>query len=115
MNQALTSSADGALDTVITNVVILDHWGTVRATSASAMAGSQAWPQRQPGHRRRRRPALIIGPGTDGSGEGKILTAWRLDSHVHFLSRPRSTRRWLPVDNPGRWRPGPSEGSKARR
>ena len=58
MNQALTTSADGALDTVITNVVIMDHWGIVRADVGirdGRIVGHR--PQWQPGHRRRRGPA----------------------------------------------------------
>ena len=56
-NQALTTSADGALDTVITNVVILDHWGIVRADVGIRDGPDRRHrPQRQPGHRRRGRP-----------------------------------------------------------
>src|SRR6476620_2748723 len=88
MNQALTSSADGALDTVITNVVILDHWGVVRADVGIRAGrivgiGRSGNPDIADGVD----PALVIGPGTDViSGEAKILTAGGFDSHVHFLS-----------------------------
>ena len=56
-NQSLATSAEGALDTVITNVVILDHWGIVRADVGirdGRIAGIGT--QRQPRHRRRGRP-----------------------------------------------------------
>ncbi len=57
MNQALTTSAEGALDTVITNVVIMDHWGIVRADVGHPGGPDRRHrPQRQPGHRRRGRP-----------------------------------------------------------
>jgi urease subunit alpha len=116
MNQALTSSADGALDTVITNVVILDHWGIVRAdvgirNGRIAGIGRSGNPDIADGVD----PALIIGPGTDViSGEGKILTAGGFDSHVHFLS-PSQIHEALAagLTTLGGGGTGPSEGSKA--
>ncbi len=88
MNQSLATSAEGALDTVITNVVILDHWGIIRADvgikdGRIAGIGRSGNPDIADGVD----PALVIGPGTDViSGEAKILTAGGFDSHVHFLS-----------------------------
>ena len=59
MNQGLATSADGALDTVITNVVILDHWGIVRADVGIRDGPDRRHrPQWQSGHRRRRAPRL---------------------------------------------------------
>ena len=80
--------AEGALDTVITNAIILDHWGIVRADvgirdGRIVGIGRSGNPDIADGVD----PALLIGPGTDViSGEGKILTAGGFDSHVHFLS-----------------------------
>ncbi|HWH11287.1 MAG TPA: urease subunit alpha [Solirubrobacteraceae bacterium] len=88
MAQGLTSHADGAPDTVITNVVILDHWGVVKADvgirdgriSALGKAGN---PDIMDGVH----PALRIGPTTDViAGEGRILTAGGVDCHVHFIT-----------------------------
>src|SRR6059036_447079 len=85
MGQGQTSRADGAVDTVITNAVILDHWGIVKADigirdgriSGIGKAGN---PDIQPG------VDIVIGPGTEAiAGEGKILTAGGIDSHIHFI------------------------------
>jgi urease subunit alpha len=116
MNQSLATSADGALDTVITNVVVLDHWGIVRADvgireGRIAGLGRSGNPDVADGVD----PALVIGPGTDViSGEGKILTAGGFDSHVHFLS-PSQIAEALSVGltTLGGGGTGPSEGSKA--
>ena len=86
MGQAQTTRARGAVDTVITNAVILDHWGIVKADvgikdgliHAIGKAGN---PDIQPG------VTIIVGPGTEViAGEGKILTAGGFDSHIHFIS-----------------------------
>ncbi len=116
MNQSLVSSAEGALDTVITNVVILDHWGIVRADVGIRAGrivgiGRSGNPDIADGVD----PSLIIGPGTDViSGEGKILTAGGFDSHVHFLS-PSQIHEALAagLTTLGGGGTGPSEGSKA--
>jgi urease subunit alpha len=85
MGQSQITNAAGAVDTVITNALILDHWGIVKADvglkegriSAIGKAGN---PDIQPG------VTIIIGPGTDViAGEGKILTAGGFDSHIHFI------------------------------
>ena len=116
MNQALTTSAEGALDTVITNVVIMDHWGIVRAdvgirNGRIAGIGRSGNPDIADGVDQQ----LIIGPGTDViSGEGRILTAGGFDSHVHFLS-PSQIHEALAagLTTLGGGGTGPSEGSKA--
>src|SRR4051794_4825746 len=116
MNQSLLTSAEGALDTVITNVVVLDHWGIVRADVGIREGrivgiGRSGNPDIADGVD----PALVIGPGTDViSGEGKILTAGGFDSHVHFLS-PSQIAEALAVGltTLGGGGTGPSEGSKA--
>jgi urease subunit alpha len=74
-----------AVDTVITNAVILDHWGIVKADigvkdGRIAGIGKAGNPDIQPGVN------IIIGPGTEAiAGEGMILTAGGLDTHVHFI------------------------------
>ena len=116
MNQSLVTSAEGALDTVITNVVILDHWGIVRADVGISDGrivgiGRSGNPDIADGVD----PTLVIGPGTDViSGEGKILTAGGFDSHVHFLS-PSQIHEALAagLTTLAGGGTGPSEGSKA--
>jgi urease subunit alpha len=85
MGQSQASRADGAVDTVITNALIIDHTGIVKADvglrdgriSAIGKAGN---PDTQPG------VTIIVGPGTEAiAGEGKILTAGGIDSHIHFI------------------------------
>jgi len=85
MGQGQASRADGAVDTVITNAVVFDHWGIVKADigirdgriSGIGKAGN---PDIQPG------VDILIGPGTEAiAGEGRIVTAGGIDSHVHFI------------------------------
>jgi len=85
MGQSQVTRADGAADTVITNALILDHWGVVKADVALrdgriAGIGKAGNPDTQPG------VTIIIGPGTEIiAGEGKILTAGGIDAHIHFI------------------------------
>src|SRR3954466_2285569 len=85
MGQSQTTRAAGAVDTVITNAVILDHWGIVKADvgirdGRITAVGKAGNPDVQPG------VDIVIGPGTEAiAGEGKILTAGALDVHVHFI------------------------------
>ncbi|KXV64335.1 urease subunit alpha [Gluconobacter oxydans] len=85
MGQSQVTRAEGAADTVITNAVIIDHWGIVKADVALrdgriAAIGKAGNPDIQPG------VDIIIGPGTEIiAGEGKILTAGGIDSHIHFI------------------------------
>jgi urease subunit alpha len=85
MGQSQFSQAQGAVDTVITNVLIIDHWGIVKADVAIlngriAKIGKAGNPDVQPG------VDIIVGPGTEViAGEGKILTAGGIDSHIHFI------------------------------
>lgn len=85
MGQGQTTRAQGAPDTVITNALIIDHWGIVKAdvairdgrVAAIGKAGNAAV---QPG------VTIPIGPGTEIiAGEGKILTAGGMDAHIHFI------------------------------
>ncbi len=85
MGQSQVSRALGAMDTVITNVVVLDHWGVVKADvglrdGRVAAIGKAGNPEIQNG------VAIVIGPGTEIiAGEGKILTAGGFDTHIHFI------------------------------
>ena len=85
MGQSQVTRAEGAADTVITNALILDHWGVVKADVALrdgriAGIGKAGNPDTQPG------VDIIIGPGTEIiAGEGKILTAGGIDAHIHFI------------------------------
>ncbi|MFT4087111.1 MAG: urease subunit alpha [Gordonia sp. (in: high G+C Gram-positive bacteria)] len=116
MAQSTTTRADGALDTVITNVVILDWWGIVRADvgirdGRIVGIGRSGNPDVADGVD----PSLIIGPSTDViAGEGKILTAGAIDSHVHLLS-PSQCHEALAtgITTIVGGGTGPSEGSKA--
>lgn len=116
MAQSTLSRADGALDTVITNAVILDWWGVVRADvgirdGRIVGIGRAGNPDIADGVD----PRLVIGPSTDViSGEGKILTAGAIDSHVHLLS-PSQIHEALAtgITTIVGGGTGPSEGSKA--
>ena len=85
MGQSQITNAQGAVDTVITNALILDHWGIVKADvglkdGRIAAIGKAGNPDIQPG------VTIIIGPGTEViAGEGKILTAGGFDTHIHFI------------------------------
>jgi len=85
MGQSQASQAQGAVDTVITNALIIDHWGIVKADVAItngriARIGKAGNPDVQPN------VDIVIGPGTEIiAGEGKILTAGGIDSHIHFI------------------------------
>jgi urease subunit alpha len=85
MGQSQRTRIDGAVDTVITNALILDHWGVVKADigikdGRIAAIGKAGNPDVQP------HVDIIIGPGTEViAGEGKIVTAGGIDTHVHFI------------------------------
>jgi urease subunit alpha len=85
MGQSQVTRAEGAVDTVITNALILDHWGIVKADvglrdGRIAAIGKAGNPDTQSGVN------VIIGPGTEViAGEGRILTAGGLDVHIHFI------------------------------
>jgi len=76
---------DEAMDCVVTNAVILDHWGIVKADigikgSRIAAIGKAGNPDVQPG------VDIVIGPGTEIiAGEGMIVTAGGIDTHIHFI------------------------------
>jgi urease subunit alpha len=84
MGQSQRSSKD-AVDTVITNAVIVDHSGILKADigikhGRIAAIGKAGNPDIQPG------VTIVIGPGTEViAGEGKIITAGGIDTHIHFI------------------------------
>jgi urease subunit alpha len=85
MGQAQTSRAEGAVDTVITNALILDWWGIVKADiglrdGRIVAIGKAGNPDIQDG------VDIVVGPGTEAiAGEGHILTAGAIDTHIHFI------------------------------
>lgn len=85
MGQSQASRADGAVDTVITNALILDYWGIVKADiglrdGRIAGIGKAGNPDIQPN------VDIIIGPGTEViAGEGNIITAGGIDAHIHWI------------------------------
>ncbi len=80
------AQAPGAMDCVLTNALIIDHWGIVKADiglkgNRIAAIGKAGNPDTQPG------VDIVIGPGTEiVSCEGLIVTAGGIDSHIHFIA-----------------------------
>ncbi|HTF08809.1 MAG TPA: urease subunit alpha [Asanoa sp.] len=116
MGQSAVSRGNGTVDTIITGAVVLDHWGIVKADvgirdgriSALGKAGN---PDTMDGVH----PDLVIGPGTEViAGNGKILTAGAVDSHVHLICpQVISTALASGVTTLIGGGTGPAEGSKA--
>src|ERR1700752_2748053 len=85
MGQAQTTRAQGAVDTVITNALIIAHWGIVKADiglkdGRIVGIGKAGNTDVQPG------VTIVIGPGTEAiAGEGKIVTAGGIYCHIHFI------------------------------
>ena len=85
MGQSQITNQQGAVDTVITNALILDYWGIVKADIGIKEGrifaiGKAGNPDIQPN------VTIIIGPGTEViAGEGKIITAGGFDTHIHFI------------------------------
>ncbi|OUS08242.1 urease subunit alpha [Rhodobacterales bacterium 52_120_T64] len=85
MGQSQATRAEGAVDTVITNALIVDHSGIYKAdvglkNGLIHKIGKAGNPDTQPN------VDIIIGPGTEAiAGEGRILTAGGFDSHIHFI------------------------------
>ncbi len=86
MGQSQKSRAEGAVDTVITNALIVDHWGIVKADigirdGRIVGIGKAGNPDVQPD------VDIIVGPGTEAiAGEGRIVTAGGIDAHIHWIS-----------------------------
>jgi len=85
MGQSQVTRAQGAVDTVITNALVIDVTGVFKAdiglkSGLIVAIGKAGNPDIQPG------VTIIIGPGTEViAGEGRILTAGGVDSHIHFI------------------------------
>ena len=85
MGQSQASRAEGTVDTVVTNAVILDHWGVIKADiglrdGRIVSIGKAGNPDVQPG------VDIVIGPGTEViAAEGKIITAGGIDADIHFI------------------------------
>ena len=116
MGQSRATRADGAPDTVITGVVIVDHWGIVKADvgirdgriTAIGKAGN---PDIMSGVH----PDLVVGPSTEViAGNGRILTAGAIDCHVHLIC-PQVMEEALGsgITTIVAGGTGPAEGSKA--
>ena len=87
MGQGRATRADGSPDTIITGVVVLDHWGIIKADlgirdGRIVALGKAGNPDTMDGVH----PDLVIGPSTEIiAGNGKIVTAGGIDCHVHFI------------------------------
>jgi urease subunit alpha len=116
MGQSRVTRAEGAPDLVITGALILDHWGVVKADIGVLDGriigiGKAGNPDTQDGID----PALVIGPSTEIlSGNGKILTAGAVDSHVHLIAPQQieealgsGVTTWIAGGT------GPADGTKA--
>ncbi|MFE2226549.1 urease subunit alpha [Streptomyces kronopolitis] len=116
MGQSRATRAEGTPDTVITGAVVLDHWGIVKADvgirdgriTALGKAGN---PDTMDGVH----PDLVIGPETEIiAGNGKILTAGAIDTHVHFICPQQADEALASgVTTLIGGGTGPAEGSKA--
>ncbi len=84
---ARATSAEGTLDVVITNAMVVDHWGIVKADigirgGRIVAVGKAGNPDMMDGVT----PGMVVGAGTEViAGEGRIVTAGGIDSHVHFI------------------------------
>ncbi|MFE0203692.1 urease subunit alpha [Streptomyces sp. NPDC058985] len=116
MGQSRATRAEGAPDTVVTGAVIIDHWGIVKADvgirdGRITGIGKSGNPDTMDGVH----PGLVIGPETEVvAGNGKILTAGGIDTHVHFIA-PTAVDEALAsgVTTLIGGGTGPAEGSKA--
>ena len=132
MGQSQVTRAGGAVDTVITNALIVDHTGIYKADiglkdGRIAGIGKAGNPDIQPG------VDIIVGPGTEAiAAEGKIVTAGGLDVHIHFICPQQiddalysgmttmmgggvPARRPAPMPRPAHPDPGISRGCSRRR
>ncbi|SNT66140.1 urease subunit alpha [Asanoa hainanensis] len=116
MGQSAVSRGDGTVDTVITGAVVLDHWGVVKADigirdGRIVALGKAGNPDTMDGVH----PDLVIGPGTEViAGNGKILTAGAVDSHVHLICpQVLSTALASGVTTVIGGGTGPAEGTRA--
>ncbi|MFF9168325.1 MULTISPECIES: urease subunit alpha [unclassified Streptomyces] len=116
MGQSRATRADGTPDTVITGVVIVDHWGVIKADvgirdGRITGIGKAGNPDTMDGVH----PDLVLGPETEViAGNGRILTAGAIDAHVHFIC-PQVADEALAsgITTLVGGGTGPAEGSKA--
>ncbi len=116
MGQSRATRADGAPDTVITGVVVVDYWGIIKADigirdGRIVALGKAGNPDTMSGVH----PGLVIGPSTEIiAGNGKIVTAGGIDCHVHFIC-PQILEEALGggITTMVGGGTGPAEGSKA--
>jgi urease subunit alpha len=116
MGQARATRAEGAPDTVITGVVIIDHWGIIKADigirdGRIAAIGKAGNPDIMDGVH----PGLVVGPSTEViAGNGRIATAGAIDCHVHLIC-PQIMEEALGggITTIIAGGTGPAEGSKA--
>ena len=116
MGQGRATRADGAPDTVITGVVIIDYWGIIKADigirdGRIVAIGKAGNPDIMSGVH----PDLVVGPSTEIiAGNGRILTAGAIDCHVHLIC-PQIMEEASAAASPpsSRGGTGPAEGSKA--
>ncbi|MEV7465747.1 urease subunit alpha [Streptomyces kronopolitis] len=116
MGQSRATRAEGTPDTVITGAVVLDHWGIVKADvgirdGRITVLGKAGNPDTMDGVH----PDLVIGPETEIiAGNGKILTAGAIDTHVHFICPQQADEALASgVTTLIGGGTGPAEGSKA--
>ncbi len=114
--QSQRTRAEGTPDLVITNALVLDHWGIVKADvgvrdGRIVAIGAAGNPDVMDGVH----PALAIGPGTEiVAGEGKLLTAGGVDAHIHWISPQQAWEALCSgVTTMLGGGTGPAEGSKA--
>ena len=116
MGQSRATRADGAPDTVLTGVVIVDHWGIIKADvgirdGRIIAIGKAGNPDIMSGVH----PDLVVGPSTEViAGNGRILTAGAIDCHVHLIC-PQIMEEALGggITTIVAGGTGPAEGSKA--
>jgi urease subunit alpha len=116
MGQARATRAEGTPDLVITGAVVLDHWGVVKADvgirdGRIVALGKAGNPETMDGVH----PGLVIGPSTEiAAGNGMILTAGAVDTHVHYVG-PDMFEEALAagITTVVGGGTGPTEGSKA--
>ncbi|PNE37544.1 MULTISPECIES: urease subunit alpha [Streptomyces] len=116
MGQSRVTRAEGAPDTVITGAVVLDHWGIVKTDvgirdGRIVALGKAGNPDTMDGVH----PDLVIGPETEViAGNGKILTAGGIDTHVHFICPQQADEALAAgITTMIGGGTGPAEGSKA--
>ena len=116
MGQSGRTSAEGAPDLVITGAIVLDHWGIVKADigikdGRIVALGKAGNPDTMDGVH----PDLVIGPSTEIlAGNGKIVTAGAIDSHVHLICpQILDTALATGITTVVAGGTGPAEGSKA--